>query len=78
MSFNYRSPKIEANYDEYGEKTMKPFNAYILYFLLRSDKIARFIGQLLLSAAQYPSERIKRAYSQAFSWDIQSTIIVLT
>lgn len=62
-SYNFRSPKIEANYDEYGEKTVKPFNAYILYFLLRGDKVARFIGQVLLAAAQYPSHRIKKAYS---------------
>ncbi len=66
-SYNFRSPKIEANYDDFGEKTVKPFNAYVLYFLLRSDRLARFIGQMLLAAARYPSQKVRRAYSQAFS-----------
>ena len=66
-SYNFREPKIEANYDDFGEKTIKPFNAYVMYFLLRGDKFARFIGQLILSAARYPSEKIRKAYMSSFS-----------
>jgi len=31
-SFHFRSPKIDANYDDYDSKTLRPLNATIFYY----------------------------------------------
>jgi ubiquinone/menaquinone biosynthesis C-methylase UbiE len=66
-SHNDRSPKIEANYDDYAEKTVRPINATIFYYFFSADHRRRTIAQWLLSAARYPNERVRRAYMHFFA-----------
>lgn len=66
-SHNDRSPKIEANYDDFGEKTIRPFNATIFYYFFSADRRKRTIAQWLLSAVRYPNDRIRRAYMRFFA-----------
>lgn len=66
-SHNDRSPKIEANYDDFGEKTIRPINATIFYYFFSADRRKRTIAQWLLSAVRYPNERVRRAYMHFFA-----------
>jgi len=66
-SHNDRSPKIEANYDDFGEKTVRPINATIFYYFFSADRRKRTIAQWLLSAVRYPNERVRRAYMHFFA-----------
>jgi ubiquinone/menaquinone biosynthesis C-methylase UbiE len=43
-SFNDKSPKIEANYDDFTEKTLRPFNATIFYYFFSADRRKRTIA----------------------------------
>lgn len=43
-SHNDRSPKIEANYDDFGEKTIRPINATIFYYFFSADRRKRTIA----------------------------------
>lgn len=40
-SHNNRSPHIEANYDDFGERTVRPFNATIFYYFFSGDRRSR-------------------------------------
>lgn len=40
-SHNEKSPKIEANYDDYSERTLRPFNATIFYYFFSGDRRSR-------------------------------------
>jgi hypothetical protein len=66
-SHNDRSPKIEANYDDFGEKTVRPLNATIFYYFFSADRRRQSIARWLLSAARYPNERVRRAYMHFFA-----------
>lgn len=66
-SHNDRSPKIEANYDDFGERTIRPLNATIFYYFFSADRRKRTFAQWLLSAARYPNERVRRAYMRFFA-----------
>jgi hypothetical protein len=66
-SHNDRCPKIEANYDDFSERTIRPFNATIFYYFFAADRRKRTIAQWLLSAARYPNDRIRRAYMRFFA-----------
>lgn len=66
-SHNDRSPKIEANYDDFGEKTVRPFNATIFYYFFSADRRKRTVAQWLLSAIRYPNDRVRRAYMRFFA-----------
>lgn len=66
-SHNYKCPKIEANYDDYQEKTIRPINATIFYYFFSADRRKRTIAQWLLSAVRYPNDRIRRAYMRFFA-----------
>lgn len=67
-SFNDRSPKIEANYDDFQEKTLRPLNATIFYYFFSADKRRKTFAQWLLSSVRYPNERVRRAYMRFFAW----------
>ena len=41
---NNLSPKIQANYDNYGEATIKPLNSTIFYYFFSADKTKRTIA----------------------------------
>ena len=43
-SHNDRSPKIEANYDDFREKTIRPLNATIFYYFFSADRRRRTIA----------------------------------
>jgi len=66
-SNNDRSPKIEANYDDFGERTVRPINATIFYYFFSADRRKRTIAQWLLAAARYPNERVRKAYMRFFA-----------
>lgn len=66
-SHNDRSPKIEANYDDFGERTVRPFNATIFYYFFSADRRKRTLAQWFLAAARYPNERVRRAYLRFFA-----------
>ena len=66
-SYNYMSPKIAANYDDYGDSTVKPLNSTIFYFFFSADRTQRTIAQWLLATARFPNVRLKRAYMRFFA-----------
>jgi hypothetical protein len=37
-SHNYRCPKIDANYDDFGEQTIKPLNATIFFYFFSANR----------------------------------------
>jgi hypothetical protein len=43
-SHNNRSPKIEANYDDFAEKTVRPLNATIFYYFFSADRRKKTIA----------------------------------
>ena len=67
QSHNDRAPKIEANYDDYSERTVRPLNATIFYYFFSTDRRSRTIAQWLLSAVRYPNDRVRRAYMRFFA-----------
>ena len=44
ISHNQRCPKIEANYDDYQERTVRPLNATIFYYFFSMDRKKRTIA----------------------------------
>jgi len=62
-----KSPKIEANYDEFKEKTIRPINATIFYYFFNVDRKKRVLAQWLISTIRYPNEKIRRAYMRFFA-----------
>jgi hypothetical protein len=66
-SHNFRSPKIEANYDDFTEKTVRPINATIFYYFFSADRRRKTVAQWLLSAIRYPNDRVRRAYMRFFA-----------
>lgn len=43
-SHNYKSPKIQANYDDFGDATVKPLNSTIFYYFFSADRTRRTIA----------------------------------
>ena len=66
-SHNDKSPKIEANYDDYAERTVRPLNATIFYYFFSADRRRRTFAQMLLSAVRYPNDKVRRAYMRFFA-----------
>lgn len=66
-SHNYLSPKIAANYDDYGDQTIKPINSTIFYYFFSADATKKTIAQWLLATARFPNQRMKRAYMRFFA-----------
>jgi len=66
-SHNDRCPKIEANYDDFGEKTIRPLNATIFYYFFSANRMNKMWAQWMLSAARYPNDRVRRAYMRMFA-----------
>lgn len=67
ISHNFLCPQIDANYDEYGKKTVNPISSNVFYFFFSAHKMRRRWAQVVLSAARYPNEKIRRAYLRFFS-----------
>jgi len=66
-SHNWKCPKVEANYDDFTEKSVRPLNATIFYYFFSMDSRKRTIGQWLLSAIRYPNAKVRRAYMRFFA-----------
>jgi hypothetical protein len=66
-SHNFKSPKIEANYDDWSEKTVRPVNSTIFYYFYSMDKAKRNVASWLLAAANYPNQHMRAAYMKFFS-----------
>jgi hypothetical protein len=62
-----KCPKIKANYDDYGSKTINPLNATIFYYFFGADRAGRTWAQWMLASARYPNERVRRAYMRFFA-----------
>lgn len=67
-SHNYKSPKIEANYNSSDERTTNPINATIFYYFFSLEKSKRAWARWFLAAARYPNDRMRAAYMKMFSF----------
>lgn len=67
MSHCYRSPKIDANYDDFNTKAIMPVNATVFYYFFSSNRSGKTFAQWLLSSVRYPNERMRRAYIRFFA-----------
>ena len=66
-SHNFSSPKIDANYTDFQEKSLKPVNATVFYYFFSTNRMGKTLAQWLLSSARYPNERLRRAYMRFFA-----------
>jgi len=66
-SHNYRCPKIEANYDDFGEQTIRPLNATIFFYFFSANRSGKTWAQWMLSSVRYPNDRMRRAYMRFFA-----------
>lgn len=66
-SHSFRCPKIEANYDDFAEQTVKPLNATIFYYFFSSNRSGKTWAQWMLSSVRYPNDRLRRAYVRFFA-----------
>jgi hypothetical protein len=66
-SNGFKCPKIQANYDDYGESTIRPLNSTIFYYFFSADRTKRTIAQWMLSTIRYPNEKFRRAYMRFFA-----------
>lgn len=67
VSHNGKCPKIEANYDDFGEKTVRPLNATIFYYFFSANRSGKTFAQWMLAAARYPNDKVRRAYMRFFA-----------
>ena len=66
-SHNYRCPKIEANYDDFSEQTIRPLNATIFFYFFSANRSGKTWAQWMLSSVRFPNERMRRAYIRFFA-----------
>lgn len=69
-SHGYKSPKIDANYDDFDYKTINPITSSIFYYFFSASQASRLWGNVILGAAKYPNEKIRKAYLRFFSQGI--------
>jgi hypothetical protein len=67
QSHNYKCPKIQANYDDFGDQTIRPLNSTVFYYFFSADRTRRNVAQWMLSSVRYPNEKVRRAYMRFFS-----------
>jgi hypothetical protein len=67
LSHNGMCPQIDANYDDFDERKVNPITPTVFYFFFSAHKARRRFAQVILSAARYPNEKIRRAYLRFFS-----------
>ena len=66
-SHNYRCHKIDANYDDFGEQTIRPLNATIFFYFFSANRSGKTWAQWMLSSVRYPNDRMRRAYMRFFA-----------
>lgn len=68
VSHNFLCPQIDANYyDEYEKRSASPVSSSVFYFFFSANRARRQFAQVILSAARYPNDKIRRAYMRFFS-----------
>ena len=67
QSTNYKCPKIQANYDDFNEQTIRPLNSTVFYFYFSGDRLRRMAAQWILAASRYPNEKVRSAYMRFFA-----------
>ena len=67
QSHNYKCPKIQANYDDFGDQTIRPLNSTVFYYFFSADRTRRSFAQWMLSTVRYPNEKVRRAYMRFFA-----------
>jgi len=67
FSHNMKCPKIEANYDDFDTKTVRPLNATIFYYFFSANRSGKMFAQWMLASARYPNERVRKAYMRFFN-----------
>ena len=66
-SHDLKCPKIDANYDDFQQKTVMPVNATVFYYFFSTNRQGKTFAQWILSTVRYPNERMRRAYMRFFS-----------
>ena len=66
-SHNFRCHKIDANYDDFGEQTIRPLNATIFFYFFSANRSGKTWAQWMLSSVRYPNDRMRRAYMRFFA-----------
>jgi hypothetical protein len=68
VSHNFLCPQIDANYyDDYEKRSSSPLSSTVFYFFFSANRVRRQFAQVILSAARYPNDKIRRAYMRFFS-----------
>lgn len=52
VSYDYVSPKIPANYDDYLERKGRPINSTVYYYFFNANRIRRRLAQAILSTSK--------------------------
>ena len=65
-SHNNRCPKIDANYEDYEYRNVNPMTGNVFYYFFSANRLRRNLASMMVSAARYPNEKIKRAYLRFF------------
>ena len=65
-SHNDNCPKVEASYDDYRERQVRPINATVFYYFFQGSAASKTLAQWLLAAARYPNQRVRSAYTRFF------------
>lgn len=66
-SHNFRCHKIDANYDDFAEQTVRPLNATIFFYYFSANRSGKTWAQWMLASARYPNDKIRRAYMRFFA-----------
>jgi len=67
QSHNYKCPKIQANYDDFNDQTIRPLNSTIFFYFFSGSGFRRNFARWMLASARYPNEKVKTAYMRFFS-----------
>ena len=50
-----KSSKIQANYDDMGDQTIRPLNSAVFYYFFSASRARRGLAQWMLASARYPN-----------------------
>jgi hypothetical protein len=67
QSHDWKCPKIQANYDDFADQTVRPLNSTIFYYFFSGDRMRRSFAQWCLASVRYPNHKMKTAYMRFFA-----------
>ena len=67
QSHGGKCPKIQANYDDDADHTLRPLNSTIFYYFFSGDRLRKAIATWMLSSVRYPNAKYRRAYMRFFA-----------